>query len=140
MFSGIVEEAAKVVGIEREEDNLHLTLQCSFVDELRIDQSVSHNGVCLTVVRLGDGTYTVTAIKETLLRSNLGQLEVGSLVNLERSMRIDGRLDGHIVWIRLQSAPTLWRQRAVGIIRSASVCHVRWRVADMPWSTRVRSL
>lgn len=97
MFSGIVEEAAKVVGIEREEDNLHLTLQCSFVDELRIDQSVSHNGVCLTVVRLGDGTYTVTAIKETLLRSNLGQLEVGSLVNLERSMRIDGRLDGHIV-------------------------------------------
>ena len=98
MFSGIVEEAARVVGLEKEEDNLHLTLECSFVDELRIDQSVSHNGVCLTVVRLpGDGTYTVTAIRETLERSNLGLLRVGDEVNLERSMRIDGRLGGHIV-------------------------------------------
>ena len=78
--------------------NMHLTLRCSFVDELKIDQSVSHNGVCLTVVSLpGDGTYTVTAVRETLERSNLGSLEPGSLVNLERSMRIDGRLDGHIV-------------------------------------------
>lgn len=98
MFSGIVEEAAEVVGLRREADNLHLTMRCSFVDELRIDQSVSHNGVCLTVVALpGDGTYTVTAIRETLDRSNLGLLETGSHVNLERSMRIDGRLDGHIV-------------------------------------------
>lgn len=98
MFSGIVEEAAQVVALRREEDNLHITLKCSFVDELKIDQSVSHNGVCLTVVALpGDGTYTVTAIHETLERSNLGGLEVGDLVNLERSMRIDGRLDGHIV-------------------------------------------
>ena len=98
MFSGIVEEAAEVVGLRHEEGNLHLTLRCSFVDELRIDQSVSHNGVCLTVVSLpGDGTYTVTAIKETLERSNLGSLKVGDLVNLERSMRLDGRLDGHIV-------------------------------------------
>lgn len=98
MFSGIVEEAAEVVALRTDEDNLHLTLRCSFVDELKIDQSVSHNGVCLTVVALpGDGTYTVTAIRETLERSNLGKLEVGSLVNLERSMRIDGRLDGHIV-------------------------------------------
>lgn len=84
-------------GLRREGDNLHITLSCPFVDELKIDQSVSHNGVCLTVVAIGDGTYTVTAIKETLERSNLGLLEVGSLVNLERSMRIDGRLDGHIV-------------------------------------------
>ncbi len=86
------------MALRTDEDNLHLTLRCSFVDELKIDQSVSHNGVCLTVVALpGDGTYTVTAIRETLERSNLGKLEVGSLVNLERSMRIDGRLDGHIV-------------------------------------------
>ena len=98
MFSGIVEEAARVVALEKDADNLHLTLSCSFADELRIDQSVSHNGVCLTVVKLpGDGTYTVTAIRETLERSNLGVLSVGDEVNLERSMRIDGRLDGHIV-------------------------------------------
>lgn len=98
MFSGIVEEFAKVVALRKEEDNLHITLSCSFVDELRIDQSISHNGVCLTVVALpGDGTYTVTAIRETLERSNLGLLEVGDAVNVERSMRIDGRLDGHIV-------------------------------------------
>lgn len=98
MFSGIVEEAARVVALRSEGDNLHLTLSCSFADELSIDQSVSHNGVCLTVVALpGDGTYTVTAIRETLDRSNLGLLSEGDLVNLERSMRIDGRLDGHIV-------------------------------------------
>ena len=98
MFSGIVEEAATVVGLRREDGNLHLTLKCSFVDELKIDQSVAHNGVCLTVVALpGDGTYTVTAIQETLDRSNLGDLQSGDLVNLERSMKIDGRLDGHIV-------------------------------------------
>lgn len=98
MFSGIVEEAARVAGIEREQGNVHLRLSCSFVDELKIDQSVAHNGVCLTVVALpGDSTYTVTAIAETLRRSNLGDLEVGSLVNLERSMIMNGRLDGHIV-------------------------------------------
>lgn len=98
MFSGIVEESAQVVALERDGDNLNITLRCSFVDELRIDQSVSHNGVCLTVVKLpGDGTYTVTAILETLNRSNLGLLQVGDEVNVERSMRIDGRLDGHIV-------------------------------------------
>ncbi len=98
MFSGIVEEAAEVVKTARDEGNIHLTMRCSFVDELRIDQSVAHNGVCLTVVSLpGDGTYTVTAIKETLERSNLGDLKEGDKVNLERSMRMDGRLDGHIV-------------------------------------------
>lgn len=98
MFSGIVEAAAEVVKLVREEGNLHITLRCPFTDELRIDQSVAHNGVCLTVVSLpGDGTYTVTAIRETLERSNLGDLKEGDLVNVERSMKIDGRLDGHIV-------------------------------------------
>ena len=97
MFSGIVEEAARVVAIEKEQENLHITLACSFVHELKIDQSVSHNGVCLTVVKKTSDTYTVTAIQETLLKSNLGLLKVGSEVNLERSMKMDGRLDGHIV-------------------------------------------
>lgn len=98
MFSGIVEDAAKVVQLRKEQENLHITLECSFADELHIDQSVAHNGVCLTVVELLPGNrYTVTAIQETLNRSNLGDLKVGDLVNLERSMKIDGRLDGHIV-------------------------------------------
>lgn len=97
MFSGIIEEAALVVALSKEQENLHLTMECSFVDELKIDQSVAHNGVCLTVVELTEKTYTVTAIKETLDRTNLGKLAVGSKVNLERSMIMNGRLDGHIV-------------------------------------------
>ena len=97
MFSGIVEETATVVAIEQDQGNIHLTLSCSFTNELKIDQSVSHNGVCLTVVRKTDQTYTVTAIRETLERSNLGLLQVGDWVNLERSMLMNGRLDGHIV-------------------------------------------
>ena len=97
MFSGIVEECATVVGIVREQENLHLTLKCSFVDELKIDQSVAHNGVCLTVVSIENGAYTVTAMKETIERSNLGLLQVGDEVNVERSMVMNGRLDGHIV-------------------------------------------
>jgi riboflavin synthase len=97
MFSGIVEEAALVKGIEKEQDNLHITLTCTFVHELRIDQSVSHNGVCLTVVKKTADSYTVTAIRETLEKSNLGLLAVGMKVNLERSMKMDGRIDGHIV-------------------------------------------
>lgn len=97
MFSGIIEEAAKVIALRKEQENLHLTMECTFVDELKIDQSVAHNGVCLTVVEKTDTTYTVTAIKETLDRTNLGLLEIGSKVNLERSMLMNGRLDGHIV-------------------------------------------
>ena len=97
MFSGIVEEFATVVAIEKDRENVHFTLKCSFVDELKIDQSVAHNGVCLTVVRIVDGTYTVTAMKETLDRSNLGILKIGDKVNVERSMMMNGRLDGHIV-------------------------------------------
>ena len=98
MFSGIVEEAAKVVKAERTDGNLQLTIRSSFANELRIDQSVAHNGVCLTVVELyPDSTYRVTAIQETLDRSNLGDMAEGSLINLERSMVMNGRLDGHIV-------------------------------------------
>ena len=97
MFSGIVEEAAQVVALQADKGNLHLTMRCSFVDELKIDQSVAHNGVCLTVVSKTADTYTVTAVQETLDRSNLGQLKVGDKVNLERSMLMNGRLDGHIV-------------------------------------------
>ena len=97
MFSGIIEEAAEVVNLEKEKDNLHITMKCSFVDELKIDQSISHNGVCLTVVRKDKETYTVTAIKETLDKTNLGLLRSGDKVNLERSTRLDGRLDGHMV-------------------------------------------
>ena len=97
MFSGIIEEAAVVTALHKENENLHITMRCSFTNELKIDQSVAHNGVCLTVVAMDGDQYTVTAIKETLERSNLGNLKVGSKVNLERSMIMNGRLDGHIV-------------------------------------------
>lgn len=97
MFSGIVEEMATLVGLTKIDGNIDFTFKCSFVNELNIDQSVAHNGVCLTVVKIEDDTYTVTAMKETLLRSNLGLLEVGDHVNVERSMLMNGRLDGHIV-------------------------------------------
>lgn len=97
MFSGIVEETGKVVSIDHNQENIDITIECSFVNELKVDQSVAHNGVCLTVVRKTDSTYTVTAIQETLIKSNLGELLVGSEVNLERSMTLDKLLDGHMV-------------------------------------------
>ncbi len=97
MFSGIVEEAAKVIALEKDQTNLNITMECSFVDDLKIDQSIAHNGVCLTVVRAGNGTYTVTAIQETLDKSNLGLLKIGNKVNLERSMKMEAFLDGHLV-------------------------------------------
>ena len=97
MFSGIVEEMATVVAIKNDKENVDLTLTCSFTNELKIDQSVAHNGVCLTVVTIDGDRYTVTAMKETLDRSNLGELKVGDRVNVERSMLMNGRLDGHIV-------------------------------------------
>jgi len=97
MFSGIIEEAAQVVALRKERGNLHITMSCSFADELTIDQSVAHNGVCLTVVSKTKETYTVTAISETLSCTNLGELHPGNKVNLERSMVMNGRLDGHIV-------------------------------------------
>ena len=97
MFSGIIEEFATVVAIKKDRENIDFTLKCSFVNELKIDQSVAHNGVCLTVVEIENGTYVVTAMKETLDRTNLGLLKVGDKVNVERSMLMNGRLDGHIV-------------------------------------------
>lgn len=98
MFSGIVESTGRVVSAVRTDGNLQLRIECPFADELRIDQSVAHNGVCLTVVALhDDSTYEVTAIQETLDRSNLGLLKADDPVNLERSMMMNGRLDGHIV-------------------------------------------
>ena len=97
MFSGIVEETAIVTRLEKDQENLHISLNCSFVNELGIDQSISHDGVCLTVVKKTEEDYTVTAIQETLLKTNLGQWKVGSKVNVERSVKADGRLDGHMV-------------------------------------------
>jgi riboflavin synthase len=97
MFSGIIEAMARVVDIRHDQDNVHFTLSCPFTSELSIDQSVAHNGVCLTVVSIQDDTYVVTAMRETLERSNLGLLQVGDQVNVERSMQMNGRLDGHIV-------------------------------------------
>ena len=97
MFSGIVEGTALVKNIRQDGDNIHLTLTSPFKEALTIDQSVAHNGVCLTVVALEGNDYTVTAIRETLDRSNLGLLHEGDLVNVERSMLLDSRLDGHIV-------------------------------------------
>ncbi len=97
MFSGIVEETGKVVKIEKQGTNINISLTCSFVNELKIDQSLSHNGVCLTVVEVTDDYYTVTAVQETLDKTNLGLLKIGDEVNLERSMKPDSLLDGHIV-------------------------------------------
>lgn len=97
MFSGIVEEMATLVAMTKDKENIDFTLKCSFADELKIDQSIAHNGVCLTVVNIENGIYTVTAMKETLDRSNLGLLQIGDKVNIERSMLMNGRLDGHIV-------------------------------------------
>lgn len=97
MFTGIVEAMGVVTALEKDGGNQHITLRCPFTDQLKIDQSIAHNGVCLTVVRIQDDTYTVTAIEETLRKSNLGALVPGSKVNLERSMKLGDRLDGHIV-------------------------------------------
>ena len=97
MFSGIVETTARVVAVEQDKENKHFTMACEFGHELKIDQSVAHNGVCLTVVKIDGDRYVVTAMDETLKRSNLGLLQPGDEVNVERSMVMNGRLDGHIV-------------------------------------------
>lgn len=97
MFSGIVEAMAKVIAVQQDKENKHFTLKCEFGNELKIDQSVAHNGVCLTVVKRDGNQYVVTAMDETLKRSNLGLLQPGDEVNVERSMQMNGRLDGHIV-------------------------------------------
>lgn len=97
MFTGIIEQLAEVVTLKKEGGNLHISLKSTITSELKIDQSVAHNGVCLTVVGIDGDNYTITAIKETLEKSNLGLLEVGSKVNLERCLQMGGRLDGHMV-------------------------------------------
>ena len=97
MFTGIIEEIGKIIRIEREQANLHLYVKSSFTNELKIDQSVAHNGVCLTVVAIDGDVYQVTAIAETLAKTHLGSLQVGDAVNLERGMLLNTRLDGHIV-------------------------------------------
>lgn len=97
MFTGIIEQLAEVVKLEREGGNIHITLKSTITTELKIDQSVAHNGVCLTVVAINGDEYTVTAIKETLEKSNIGLLEFGSKVNIERCLQVGDRLDGHMV-------------------------------------------
>ena len=97
MFTGIIEELGEIVELNREQDNLHITVKSKVSKELKIDQSLAHNGVCLTVVGLGENTHTITAIKETIDKSSIGDLKVGDRVNLERAMQLGARLDGHIV-------------------------------------------
>ena len=97
MFSGIIEESGEVIALQKEQSNLHITVKSKFTSELKIDQSIAHNGVCLTVVNIKDDHYTVTAIDETLKKTNLGLLKIGDKINLERCMKVGDRLDGHIV-------------------------------------------
>ena len=97
MFTGIIEELGEIVELNHEQDNLHITVKSKVSKELKIDQSLAHNGVCLTVVGLGENTHTITAIKETIDKSSIGDLNVGDKVNLERAMQLGARLDGHIV-------------------------------------------
>jgi riboflavin synthase len=97
MFTGIIETLGTVTDLKHDQGNLHITVASDLSDELKIDQSVAHNGVCLTVVALADGGHTVTAIEETLNKTNIGTFKVGDLVNLERCMQMNARLDGHIV-------------------------------------------
>jgi riboflavin synthase len=97
MFTGIIEGLGELKNIEKEGDNIHFSFSCDFTNELKVDQSLAHNGVCLTVVGINDNEYTVTAIKETLQKTNLGGLVIGSQVNLERAMAANGRFDGHVV-------------------------------------------
>ncbi len=109
MFTGIIEELGTVTNLRKEQENLHISIQSSITKELKIDQSVAHNGVCLTVVNIDKDVYTVTAIKETLDRSNIGLFQVGEEVNLERSMVMQGRIDGHIVQGHVDQTATVVR-------------------------------
>ena len=97
MFTGIIETLGTIQEIKHEKDNIHVTIEANITNELKIDQSVAHNGICLTVVAIKDSTYTVTAIDETIQKTNLGEWQKGDLVNLERAMKLGDRLDGHIV-------------------------------------------
>ncbi|QHS56742.1 riboflavin synthase [Mucilaginibacter sp. 14171R-50] len=113
MFTGIIETLGKVTDLRREQGNLHITVASAIAHELKIDQSVAHNGVCLTVIALGDGMHTVTAIDETLNKTNLGQLKVGEPINLERCMQMNARLDGHIVQGHVDQTATCTRFTAL---------------------------
>ena len=126
MFTGIIESQGLVTEIQKEGSNVHFTIASSLSDELKIDQSVSHNGVCLTVVALAPGKHTVTAIEETLLRSNLGQLQVGNTVNLERAMISNGRLDGHIVQGHVDATATC---TGVETLEGSWYFHFRYRLS-----------
>lgn len=97
MFTGIIEGLGEIVAMKQEGENVHFSIKSTFTNELKVDQSLAHNGVCLTVVKIDEGAYAVTAIKETLDKSSLGGLQVGSQVNLERAMMANGRFDGHVV-------------------------------------------
>ncbi len=97
MFTGIIETIGKISSLQKDQGNIHFNIESSISHELKIDQSVAHNGVCLTVIAVADGTHTVTAVEETLRKSNLAELQPGSLINIERCMQMNGRLDGHIV-------------------------------------------
>jgi riboflavin synthase len=107
MFTGIIENLAQVIQLTHEAGNIHVTLKCPFTNELKVDQSVAHNGICLTVVTILDDTYTVTAIQETIQKTSLGNWEVGTKVNVERCMQLNGRLDGHIVQGHVDTVATL---------------------------------
>ncbi|MBB5394873.1 riboflavin synthase [Mucilaginibacter sp. AK015] len=113
MFTGIIETLGKVTDLRREQGNLHITVASAIAHELKIDQSVAHNGVCLTVIALGDGIHTVTAIDETLNKTNLGRLKVGEPINLERCMQMNARLDGHIVQGHVDQTATCTRFTAL---------------------------
>ena len=97
MFTGIIEKIGEIVDLKKDKENLHITVKSNISSELKIDQSLSHDGICLTVIDLNNGTHTVTAIKETIDKSNIGQLKINDTVNLERAMQLNARLDGHIV-------------------------------------------
>ena len=114
MFTGIVEEIGKIVAVEKSEGNVNLTISAEMTPELKIDQSVSHNGVCLTVVSIEDNTYTVTAVQETLNKTNIGNLKKGDSVNLERGMKLGARLDGHIVQGHVDQTATCTEVKETG--------------------------
>lgn len=119
MFTGIVETLGEIVNIEKEAENVHLYVKSTFTQELKIDQSVSHNGVCLTVVAIEGAVFKVTAIKETLLKTSIAEWSVGDLVNLERGLKLGDRLDGHIVQgheIRQQVVRVLKMRKVVSIL------------------------
>ena len=142
LFRSIIEEFATVVAIRHDRENIDFTLTCSFTGELKIDQSVAHNGVCLTVVSIEGDNYVVTAMKETLDRSNLGLLKVGDKVNVERSMLMNGRLDGHIVQGHVdQTARCIAKEDAGGSTTSPSamISMLRKRATDTSPSTRAQS-